>query len=534
MTANKKARGYLALMLHAHLPFVRHPEVAYMMEENWLYEAITETYLPLIGMLDNLREDRVPVRLTMSLTPPLCSMLADELLLDRYERHLRRLIDLAQKEVVRTKGKKKYHAVATMYLDRFTKLLQLFTHLNHSITGAFKKLQDAGIIDIVTCGATHGYLPTMQQNPQAVHAQLAIAVSSYISFFGRAPQGIWLPECGYYPGLEKHLHNNGIRYFFTESHGLLFAKPSPDSGVYAPVWCREAPVAAFGRDPESSRAVWSAQEGYPGHPEYRDFYRDIGYDLDMEYIAPYIDPAGIRIATGMKYHKITGKNHIKQVYNHFDAQYTAAIHAGNFLFNRERQVEYLASMMDRPPVIVAPYDAELFGHWWYEGPEWLNMLLRKLAYEQDTIALITPSDYLEQYPENQVAAPSFSSWGQGGFSEVWLHESNDWIYRHLHHCEDCMVAAAKKYVTPTNLERRTLNQMARELLLAEASDWAFIMKQGTMVGYAERRTKEHIANFLKLYQDLEKNSISENFLALTESHNNIFPHIDYTVYTAQL
>lgn len=524
--------GYLCLVLHAHLPFVRHPEATYMMEENWLYEAITETYLPLLSMLRNLNDDRIPVRLTLSLTPTLCAMLSDDLLKERYTRHLDRLIELSEKEIVRTAHKKQYHTTAVYYLEHFISLRHLFHYiLDGDIVGAFRDLQDNGTIEIITCGATHGYLPTMQYNSNAVHAQLAVAVQSYESHFKRMPAGIWLPECGYYTGLAPLLHKNGIRYFFTETHGVLHADPAPVNGVYAPVYCNDAPVAAFGRDPESSRAVWSAEQGYPGDPAYRDFYRDIGFDLDIDYIKPYIDPIGIRITTGIKYYRITGRNKQKQPYNRLNAMRTAAEHAANFMFNREQQIQYLSSIMNRAPVIVAPYDAELFGHWWYEGPLWINYLVRKIAFEQKTIALVTPSDYLSCFPENQISAPSFSSWGEGGYSEVWIHESNDWIYRHLHHMEELMVEAARRAATPTDLSLRTLNQMARELLLAQSSDWAFIMKQGTMVNYAVRRTREHIANFLRLHDDLVNNRIDPHFVTLLESHNNIFPEINYSVYS---
>ena len=187
--------------------------------------------------------------------------------------------------------------------------------------------------------------------------------------------------------------------------------------------------------------------------------------------------------------------------------------------------------MDRPPLIMAPYDAELFGHWWYEGPEWLNFLIRKIAFEQETMALVTPSDYLALHPQNQQSEPSFSSWGEGGFSAMWLNESNDWIYRHLSRIEEQMVVYAVRYPDASGLLRRALNQMARECMLAESSDWAFIMKSGTMVNYAIRRTREHIANFLRLHDDIIKNAIDENLVATLESCNNIFPEIDYRVYT---
>jgi 1,4-alpha-glucan branching enzyme len=250
----------------------------------------------------------------------------------------------------------------------------------------------------------------------------------------------------------------------------------------------------------------------------------------MDYISPYIDPIGIRINTGIKYFSITNKSSEKKPYNRDIAMRVATQHAGNFMFNREKQADYLSSMMDRPPINVAPYDAELFGHWWYEGPDWLNFLIRKISFEQNSIKMVTPSEYLNEYTSNQVSEPSFSSWGEGGYSDVWLHQSNDWIYRHLHRMEERMVEYAKIYPKADGLLRRTLNQMARELLLAESSDWAFIMKTGTMVQYAIRRTREHIANFLRLYEDVKTERMDENFIVLLESHNNIFPEIDYNVY----
>jgi 1,4-alpha-glucan branching enzyme len=524
--------GYLCLVLHAHLPFVRHPENDYMLEENWLFEAITETYLPLLSHLNALVDDNVPFRLTMSLTPTLCSMLSDELLQKRYLRHCEKLVELAGQEVERTAKHPDFSRTSQMYYDRFRSCLQQFEGLyDRNLVAAFRALQDKGVLEIITCGATHAFLPTMQHNENAVRAQISIAVDSYRHFFGRDPRGIWLPECGYYPGLESILANVGLKYFFVDTHGILFAEEQPRYGVFAPLICRDAPVAAFGRDAESSRSVWSAEEGYPGHPQYREFYRDIGFDLDIDYIRPYIDPMGVRIQTGIKYYRVTDRTSPDKLpYRRLEALRIADEHAGNFLFNREQQVGHLAKLMDRPPLIVAPYDAELFGHWWYEGPEWLNFLVRKMAFEQETVQLITPSEYLARHPGGQIAEPSFSSWGEDGFSKMWVHESNDWIYRHLSRMEERMTACAKEYKNAEGLERRALNQMARELLLAESSDWAFIMKSGTMVNYAVRRTKEHIANFLQLCENLKNNTLDENVVAFLESNNNIFPEIDYRVY----
>ncbi|MBN1307687.1 MAG: hypothetical protein JXA18_07215, partial [Chitinispirillaceae bacterium] len=219
--AHPSPKGYLALLLHAHLPFVRHPETDYMMEENWLFEAITETYLPLLSLLGNGFDDNIPIRFTVSITPTLCSMLADDLLKERYRRHLSNLIELSEKEIDRTASNKSYHRTARMYWEKFYDCRHLFeTTYQGNLLDGFRRFQDNGMLEIITCGATHGYLPAMQLNPNAVYAQIAVAVQSHHSFFNRPPPGIWLPECGYYPGLERLLEKAGIRYFFTETHGL--------------------------------------------------------------------------------------------------------------------------------------------------------------------------------------------------------------------------------------------------------------------------------------------------------------------------
>jgi 1,4-alpha-glucan branching enzyme len=525
------AKGFLCLVLHAHLPFVRHPEYEDFLEEDWFYEAITETYIPLLDVFNGLARDDIDFRITMSMTPPLVAMLSDDMLQRRYTHHIEKLIELTEKEIIRTQFQPEFNELARMYHRKFTTCRNLFVdQYKCNIVQGFRALQDHGKLEIVTCGATHGFMPLMQNNQNAVRAQIAVARQTYETAFGRSPRGIWNGECGYFPGLDEVLAREGIRYFFVDTHGILHASKRPKYGVYAPLFCPTG-VAAFGRDPESSKAVWSSEEGYPGDLHYREFYRDIGFDLDYDYIKPYIHESGLRINTGIKYFRITGKTGDKQPYNERRALDIAASHAGNFMFNREKQLEYLGTLMDRPPIVVSPYDAELYGHWWYEGPEFLNFLLRKIHYDQSTIDLCTPSEYLERFPHNQVAVPPMSSWGHKGYCEVWLEGSNDWIYRHLHKAEERMVELANTFRdTSDHLKVRALNQAARELLLAESSDWAFIMKTNTMVEYAVKRTKDHILRFSDLYFSIKSGNIDEAYVRDLEWRDNIFPFIDFKVY----
>ena len=523
------AQGYLALVLHAHLPFVRHPEYNEFLEEDWLFQAITETYIPLLQVYEGLVKDGVPFKITMSLTPSLLSMLSDPLLQARYLRFLDRSLELAHQEVARTRNQPEFHPLANMYQEKLRAAWDLFCNQYHNnLIEAFKKFQDLGCLELITCAATHGYLPLMV-NPHAVRAQIQVGVQTHIEHLGRPPSGIWLPECAYEPGLEKHLREAGLRYFFLDNHGLLHATPRPKYGVHAPLYCPNG-MAVFGRDKETSQQVWSAETGYPGDYDYRDFYRDIGFDLDYDTIRPFIASTGDRKMTGFKYYRITGKDDNKEPYHPGRAMDKAAQHAEHFMFNREKQIEHLAGLMDRPPIVVAPYDAELFGHWWWEGPQWIDYLMRKTAYDQNVFELITPSEYLERFPKNQVATPSASSWGYKGFHEHWMDEKNDWVYRHLHKAANRMVELAQKHEHALGLERRALNQAARELLLAQSSDWAFIMFAGTMVEYAVKRTKDHLHRFNRLYDEIQRGAIDELWLTDIESKDNLFPNINYRVY----
>jgi 1,4-alpha-glucan branching enzyme len=529
----KRPKGYFCLVLHAHLPFVRHPEYPEFLEEDWLFEAITETYMPLLKIFEKLEEDSVPYRVTISMSPPLVSLLNDWMLQERYLKRLEKLTELASKEVDRTRWDARMNRLALMYYWFFENTRKTYVDkYSRDLVSVFRRLNDTGHVELTTCGATHGYLPMIAVNRNAVRAQVEVACQYHQRNFGHRPAGIWLPECGYEPGIDTILKESGIKFFFTDTHGILHASPRPRYGIFAPIYCPSG-VAAFARDMDSSKQVWSAQEGYPGDYYYRDFYRDVGFDLDYDYVKSYLHGGGSRVYTGIKYYRITGRGDHKEPYEPDVAREKAATHAGNFMFNREKQVEYLYDFLKKEPIIIAPYDAELFGHWWFEGPQWIDFLMRKCAYDQNVFAPVTPSEYLAKHPRNQVATPSLSSWGWKGYNEVWLEGSNDWIYRHLHWAADRMVEMANDGDCGDPVRARALKQAARELLLAQSSDWAFIMKTGTAVAYAVKRTKDHIGRFKKIYEDIKHGTIDIDWLSGVEARDNIFPELDYRIYADQ-
>ncbi len=560
--------GYFSLILHAHLPFVRHPEYPEFLEEDWLYEAITEVYLPLIFIFQSLHEAGMRPRLAMNVSPPLCEMLADPLLQERYTRHLENLLELARKELDRTsKESPEFYDVAKMYVDNLSSSLHLWNdRYGRNLINAFRELQDEGVIEIITCCATHGFMPLIS-TPESRRAQVRIAVDNYKKHFGRQPRGIWLAECAYEPGVETLLKDNGIEYFISDTHAILYGDPRPRYGVHAPVVCPNG-TAVFARDVDTSQQVWSAEIGYPGNDLYREFYRDIGWDAPYDYLKPHLHSSGERRHLGLKYHRITGRDvpqNRKQPYIPALARDKAAENASHFIGERIKQAKLLRETFDgHPPLVVSPYDAELYGHWWFEGPQFIDFFFKKMHFDQNEIECITPGDFLDSGLPIQVQQPTASSWGENGYYKVWINEGNSWMYPYQHDAERRMTEYANRYADErreTRDERREsvssdsrlpsivsrlLSQMARELLLAQSSDWAFQIYQGTTVEYSSRRFQSHIQRFNMLADMLVQSdgfsrsgetpkgvTLSPEQLDLLreiESRDNIFAEIDYRVY----
>lgn len=536
-------QGYLSLVLHAHLPFVRHPEEERFLEENWLFEAITETYVPLLQILEGWHKDGMQAPLTITLSPTLCAMLMDPLLQARYRRHLDGLIELAEKEMHRTLWERPFHQLAAFYLERLTFIRGFYDSCHGDLVARFRNLQDAGQLEIITCTATHALLPLLADHTPSLRAQIRLACDHYRSCFGRHPQGIWLPECAYVETIGTALQEANLCWFVVETHGLLHANPTPRYGTFAPILTPNG-LAVFGRDPASAKQVWSRQEGYPGDPRYRDFYRDVGFDLDLDYLNSHLAAAGQRSFTGIKYHRITGAGPAKAVYERSAAVAAADGHAAHFLQGRIDQIHRAVEILDRPPLVLCPYDAELFGHWWFEGLEFLNFFVRKAYYDQKCFRLVTPSQYLRLHPTHQVASPAASSWGEEGYWRVWLNEKNQWIYPHLHVAQERMTELVRRFGNASQdrtevshvamagvgcrmLQDRGLRQAAREVLLAQASDWPFILRTGTSPGYASKRVTDHLLRFSRIYDQLLNSRLDETWLSEMESRDNIFPDLNY-------
>ena len=511
--------GRCVLVLHTHLPWViGHGEWPH--GQAWLHEAIAECYLPLLRVMDRLVADGVSPKITIGVTPVLAEMLAAPRLRDDFIAYCDRRIALAESD------RKEFHAdgayeagrLAANWSNFYASALHDFLRTYKAdLIGALRRLQKEGHIEIVTSAATHGYLPLLGTD-EAVAAQVRAGVASYRRHFGRAPLGIWLPECAYRPasnwsrpvgarrrwrrpGLEDVLAANDLHYFFVDSHLVAggtplgtyddrFAERPPASArrmtraspndVHAVAAKGRKRVAVFARDPRSSTQVWSADYGYPGDGVYMEFHKRKG-------------------TGGLRYHKITSRQlslDAKESYHPEPAAVQAKIHADHFLGLVRDTLAKHREAAGREGVVVAPFDTELFGHWWFEGPVWLEAVIRGLAADGTTA---TASEALgTTRPASVIALPE-GSWGQGGHDWVWLNDDTKWVWELVYRAEDAfldILKAARRQRKPGLA--RIVNQLAREMLLLESSDWPFLITTASARDYAEARARLHFETFERL------------------------------------
>ena len=512
------AAGDLALVLHAHLPYVRSGEPG-SLEEDWYFQALQECYLPLLAVLEAAAADpRQRPRLTLGLSPTLLSLLSDAGLNRRF------LPWLDQRLLLLAEAPGALAASAASLAEQLREIQDQWRACEGNLLPRFRRLQQEGVLDLITCGATHGYLPLLRDTPEAVRAQLLTAIREHQRLLGERPLGIWLPECAYYEDLDKLLTQCGLRYTLLDSHGLLHALPRPRFGVYAPI-CSPAGVAVFARDSESTLPVWSASQGYPGDGAYREFHRDLGWDLPEERLVAEGIPS--RRPLGLKLHRVTAQGcplEEKQPYDPAVAEQRVRQHARAYLEGRVAQLHGLAATIERPPLLVAPFDAELFGHWWFEGPRFLAELFRQgtelelnFAHLREVLGRGTPL---------QVCAPSPSSWGQGGYHDYWLNETNSWVVAEWQRASRAMVRRVNRGVGSAE-HRRWLTQAGRELLLAQSSDWSFILRAGTTTGLARERIHRHLDRFWRLLDAIENGTpLVPEWLAAVEREDGLFPGLN--------
>jgi 1,4-alpha-glucan branching enzyme len=564
----KKPKGYLTFTLHAHLPYVvNHGTWPHGME--WLHEAAAETYLPLLRVLKNLERDGIRFQCNLNLSPILLEQLSHPVFVAEFPKYLaRKIVAAREDEAFFIQSGETHLAETARFWHRFfQQALDDFLAFNGNIVAGFRHFNDIGLIEVITCGATHGFMPLLGTD-ESVRAQIRTAVATHKRHMGRPPRGIWAPECGYRPagfwnypvsmadgtsspegfdriGVEQALSESDIEFFFVDTH--LVEKghrvPSPYELLNGQVPADELTVAMthqghrslyqpyyvdgpydkhyattiFPRDPRTGIQVWSGDSGYPGDGVYLDFHKK-------------------RWPGGHRYWRVTGPRvdlGDKQPYYPKEAAERVKSHASHFvhLVYEALKPGFQDSI---PPILCAPFDAELFGHWWFEGAMWLEAIARILHDYDTSIEMISCSEYLDRYPRGGFLAMPEGSWGAGGQNEVWLNPDTSWTYTHIYPAElFTREVATSNLWRESELGGRIARQLCRELLLLESSDWQFLVTTGAARDYAEARFMAHndqfneIKSFWKTFEDTAQLTVAQEArLAEIERRDSVFSDID--------
>ncbi|MDR1419230.1 MAG: DUF1957 domain-containing protein [Treponema sp.] len=517
-------RNAISIVLNAHLPFIQHDEGPYWSrEEQIFFDALSETYLPLLDVLARLDRDNVPFRLGISLSPVLCHLFSDEKLIKKYLDYTNRQIEFGWQEEDRTKGEDGLHSLAKYYVDLAgERRLSLMERHGGDILKSLDHYQRKGRVEILATAATGAFLPFLCSSPEAVQAQLEAGLASYRLNFGKYPLGFWLPELGWTAALDEHLRANNLGYTIVESHSLVFGNPPAEKGTFYPA---KTPAGIFvlGRDFSPAGKFRAAS------PLYRDNGKDAGYDLPAGMVESFLSANGERSGTGYKYYGgLDGKDQ-RLFYDPDAARKQAAGDARRFLDASAARLGAAAAMMKERPVSLCVFDADDLGRLWYEGPVFIETLFREGA-KRDDLQFTNPAEFLyRQESSFQTVTPEFSSGGINGYAQTWLDASNDWIYRHLFRAAERMTEMAERFSDDSGLRERALNQAARELLLAEAADWPKMMYEGDSA-FARGRIEEHLRNFTTIYETLGSNYISTEWLTGLEKRHSIFPGINYRIF----
>jgi 1,4-alpha-glucan branching enzyme len=541
------AAKFFSLVLHSHIPYVlAHGNWPHGMD--WLYEAAAESYLPLLDVLYRLREEGISPQINISFTPVLMDQLKNRSFVEGFRDYLKMKIEIAQQDqsYFGKTGNRKLLSLSFYWENWYQKLYQdLFDKYGGDIISAYRTLQDEEQIEILTSAATHSYFPLLSRD-ESIISQVRQGRNIYRRYFGREAKGFWLPECGYRPGyiwkppfgkkepyprdgVDEILKKEGINYFFVDSPLLKggeakgvyierfpalkllwerFEKdylPNQESSTdpYYPYLAYPSKVPFLARDEVSGQQVWSGKWGYPGDFSYLEFHKK-HFPGGIRYWRITSNEADL--GDKMPYEPQKIKERIEENSSHFV----------NML------LETLKGRKEG--VIVALYDTELFGHWWFEGPEWLYLVLKKLS--RNSIKPLVASKCLEAILPQKIISLPEGSWGKGGFHWIWLNEDTSWIWEKIYKIEE---ETQELSHIPSPKNKRVLKQFFREKFLLESSDWPFLISTWTAKDYAETRAAEHferamtLLNWLKRREGLSQEE--QALLQTWEKEDNLFEEV---------
>jgi len=542
-------RYAISLVLEAHLPFVREyskeDDVNHSGEEERFFEYVSETLLPLLDVLNRLENDHVHFRLGLVISPVLCHMLCDEHLQKKYLAFLDKQIAFGEREIQRTSGNSGTNKLAKIYYDQMADRRFLYTEkYERNLLKAFDTYKRRGKIEILGSCATNAFLPFLDHNPESLQAQMEIPASIFRRHFGSCSQGFWMPCLGWTPAIEPYLKAYNYSYTIVDSRGLLLGSPAPQNGCFTPARTQDG-IYILARDHYAMREI----ENISVNNLYRNNNRDIGYELPKKDVSQFQSAEGGRSRTGYKYwsrHHTANSivnpagsasaNEISRaggsaIYDSQAAENKALEQSKIFLEKTAARLEESAKYLQDAPISLIANNADNFGRFWHEGWRFVESLFRTAAEYKD-LKFVCPGEYIfrQGLSSLQAVTPEFSSGCVNGYAETWLDVSNDWIYRHLYRAMERMTELAERFPDDTGLKERALNQAAREILLAQSSDWPALLYNQDSTEFARNKAENSLRNFTTIYEALGSNYISTEWLTTLERRHNIFPNINYRVF----
>lgn len=519
------SKAYINILLNNHMPFVKDLETSEITEERFLFENLTDSQIPLLRMLHRLEDDHIPVSLTLSFSGTMLSMLSDPIIKKHYESYLNKLISLGEEEISRLsdEGLTGEKNLATFYRDRYKEILNFYKEIEGDLLSEYSHFAEKGMIELVASSATHAFLPNYQSFPFSVDLQVKLGLDLFKKTFKESSTGFWLPECGYFPQLETFLKKNSASYFFLDSHAVLLSDHNTAYGPYFPIKVNS--VNAFVRDPYLQQFFSSAPSSYTKRDSYRDYYQDIGFDLPLEDLKGFLGSRSLRINTGYKYYSVSSETN-KEVYDIEKASFAIEEDVEDFIRRIESYKEKIDPFMDgNEPIFNILSEADLFGQWWYEGIDFLELFFRKIS-SHSSLQATTPCRYLLKYEAGPFVSPIHSSWGKNGFSEPWLNNDNDWICRLNHDMIEKLEDLINRYYDTNSFQqKKMILQAVKEVLLAQSSDWPFMIWEGHHVSYATNRVKEHFEHFDKICNYLTNSKYDVSSFIEMEKKYNLMPDL---------
>jgi 1,4-alpha-glucan branching enzyme len=534
-------KNVIAIVLNAHIPFVRKDKFKFSFEELQFFSTVSETLLPLLEMFDRLESDKIPFRLGLAVSPVLCHLLTNADLINHYLDYVDSQIAFGETELERTKNDPAMHNLAKYYYDNAIERRINFTErYDKNIPRVLSYYRKKGRVELLASPATNCFLPFYLEHYEVIRAQIETALASHKKFFDVKPAGFWLPELGYHPELSGHLHHYGINYTIIDTHSALLANPPPKYGSFFPLKTKHD-VYLLVKDFYASRDIMDREQGFPVEGLFRNFFHDAADDLPLESIKFFLEDDGSRLSTGYKYYNIGDSEKPRTVYDPRAAAEKAQNYAEKFLEKRIASLNRASELMNKDlngdAVNLCAWDADFLGRFWHEGILFLEAIFR-MGGRKNEIKFMTPSEYISSQNESlfQVVEPEFSSSGVNGYAESWLDESTGQFYRHLFYASRRMAELAERFRNESGIRERALKQASREILLALSSDWPrLISTQNSKTlpkwrSYAMSELESHLKNFTTIYEALGSSYLSTRFLTDIEHRNNIFPDINYTVF----